>query len=149
MAIHAQRLSRPLHLVGMRNMQKLHVLDMQSRSRLKQLIRTRGEAEHVLLDRLVDSKPFPYLLAVEYSFDDGSRRQGVGDALYFDGDHTMFALECKRVKNMRERMIHVQQQAVKYAKWVDSWMTHLCTINDWREHYIVMPMCYTDDITGM
>ena len=76
-----------------------------------------------------------FLVAVEYEIDDGYLTHGVGDALLFDGDTSLYVLECKSLttvegRNVRPakravRMEELSQQTAKYVHRIRSWVRHL------------------------
>ena len=107
-------------------------------TRLKQLINS-GHArfrELCLLEKIVESKKYGYLIATEYMIDDGSYYGQTGDALFYDGT-TIWVVECKLIKTTMHdkfkisRREKVHDQAISCARRIKSWLEHLGKLDDW------------------
>jgi hypothetical protein len=89
-----------------------------------------------LLERVIDSKKYGYLIAAEYMIDDGGYYGQTGDALFFDGT-TLWVVECKLIKTTIHdkfkvsRREKVKEQALTCSRRIKSWIEHLGKLDDW------------------
>lgn len=111
-------------------LEKLHAIKYKRFCKFikKDIIRSK---EFYLLENIIIGKKYGYLISLEYKIDDGSFYDQCGDALFYDGEFITI-VESKIIKpslhdifkiSRREK---VNEQALKCAKRVGSWITHLC-----------------------
>lgn len=87
--------------------------------------------EFYLLQNIIISKKYGYLIAIEYKIDDGSFYDQCGDALFYDGD-TITVVESKIIKQSLHNIFKISrrekvtEQAMKCSKRIASWIKHLC-----------------------
>jgi hypothetical protein len=84
---------------------------------------------HFILHKSKNTSPRPYLIAVEYTFDDGGRDNLKGDAIMFDGN-TIYIIECKITRGYQNRENQVISQAMRYMNKFVSWMKYLAETDD-------------------
>lgn len=90
--------------------------------------------EYSLLKRFLKANKMYTLVACEYTFDDGSSKQGHGDALLYEAStNTLIVLECKLCRSDpffgRKRKEKARLQAHTYTRRMKSWLNHLINVD--------------------
>jgi hypothetical protein len=74
-----------------------------------------------------------YLVAIEYTFDDGGKEEGHGDALFVTERGQLYVVECKVLsdepRRAEQRLARVCSQARKYASRLSMWLRYLSDID--------------------